>query len=99
MGTLRGETSIVAETAQCFSTHHMAVLVGYGAHAVCPYLALEAVRQWRASPNTEKLVKRGKMANLSMEDCQANLCYALNKGIRKILSKMAFRCSPATMAP
>ena len=86
--TLRGETSIVAETAQCFSTHHMAVLVGYGVHAVCPYLALEAVRQWRASPNTEKLVKRGKIANLSMEDCQANLCYALNKGLRKILSKM-----------
>ena len=55
---------------------------------MCPYLALEAVRQWRMSPNTEKLVQRGKMANLSMEDCQANLCYALNKGLRKILSKM-----------
>ena len=46
---VRTETSIVAETAQCFSTHHMAVLVGYGAHAVCPYLALETCRQWRTS--------------------------------------------------
>ena len=46
---LRTETSIVAETAQCFSTHHVALLVGYGAHAVSPYLAFETCRQWRAS--------------------------------------------------
>ena len=47
---LRTETSIVAETAQCFSTHHVALLVGYGAHAVSPYLAFETCRQWRTSP-------------------------------------------------
>lgn len=47
---LRTETSIVAESAQCFSTHHMAMLIGYGAHAVCPYLALETCRQWRKTP-------------------------------------------------
>jgi hypothetical protein len=47
---LRTETSIIAETAQAFSTHHIAVLVGYGAHAVVPYLAFETCRQWRASP-------------------------------------------------
>lgn len=47
---LRTETSIVAETAQSFSTHHTAVLIGYGAHAVCPYLALETCRQWRSTP-------------------------------------------------
>lgn len=46
---LRTETSIVAETAQCFSTHHIALLVGYGAHAISPYLAFETCRQWRAS--------------------------------------------------
>ncbi len=46
---LRTETSIVVETAQCFSTHHVALLVGYGAHAICPYLAFETCRQWRAS--------------------------------------------------
>lgn len=46
---LRTETSIVVETAQCFSTHHVALLVGYGAHAVSPYLAFETCRQWRAS--------------------------------------------------
>lgn len=47
---LRTETSIIAETSQAFSTHHIAVLVGYGAHAVVPYLAFETCRQWRASP-------------------------------------------------
>ncbi len=47
---LRTETSIIAETAQAFSTHHIAVLVGYGAHAVVPYLAFETCRQWRAAP-------------------------------------------------
>ena len=46
---LRTETSIIAETAQCFSTHHVALLVGYGAHAICPYLAFETCRQWRSS--------------------------------------------------
>lgn len=46
---LRTETSIVADTSQCFSTHQLCTLVGYGAHAVCPYLALETTRQWRAS--------------------------------------------------
>lgn len=47
---LRTETSIVADTSQCFSTHQLCALIGYGAHAVCPYLALETARQWRASP-------------------------------------------------
>ncbi len=52
------------ETAQCFSTHHVAMLVGYGAHAVCPYLAFESCRQWRASPRTEALVKAGKVPDV-----------------------------------
>lgn len=58
---LRTETSIAVETAQCFSTHHVAMLVGYGAHAVCPYLAFESCRQWRASPRTENLIRAGKV--------------------------------------
>lgn len=46
---MRTETSIIAETAQCYSTHQVAVLIGYGAHAICPYLAFETCRQWRQS--------------------------------------------------
>lgn len=58
---LRTETSIVVDTAQCFSTHHAAVLVGYGAHAVCPWLALESCRQWRMSSRTQALISTGKV--------------------------------------
>lgn len=58
---MRTDTSIAVETAQCFSTHHVAMLVGYGAHAVCPYLAFETCRQWRCSPRTENLIKAGKV--------------------------------------
>jgi glutamate synthase (ferredoxin) len=55
---LRTETSIVAETAQAFSTHHVSLLIGYGAHAVCPYLAYETARQWRASSRCGALERR-----------------------------------------
>jgi hypothetical protein len=85
---LRTETSIAVETAQCFSTHHVAMLVGYGAHAVCPYLAFEACRQWRASPRTQNLVKAGKLPDVSAEAATANYKKAVEKGILKILSKM-----------
>ena len=87
---LRTEASIVAETAQCFSTHHFACLIGYGVSAVCPYLALETCRQWRSSARTESLIKKGRLSNLSIEDCQHNFKFAINKGLKKILSKMGF---------
>ena len=87
---LRTEASIVCETAQCFSTHHFACLIGYGVSAVCPYLALEACRQWRMSPKTESLIKKGRVSKLSIEDCQHNFRFAINKGLKKILSKMGF---------
>ena len=76
------------ETAQCFSTHHVAMLVGYGAHAVCPYLAFETCRQWRASPRTENLIKAGKVPDVTAETATINYKKALEKGILKILSKM-----------
>lgn len=59
--SLRSDTSLVVETAQCFSTHHAAMLIGYGAHAVCPYLAYETARQWRTSSRTQSLIKTGKV--------------------------------------
>ena len=85
---LRSDTSIVAETAQCFSTHHLATLVGYGVHAVCPYLGFETCRQWRASSRTEALIKSGKAPDVTMVQAQKNYKKALEKGLLKILSKM-----------
>ena len=85
---LRTECSIVVDTAQAFSTHHVACLVGYGASAVCPWLALESARGWRSSPRTEALVKNGKMKNISVEEVQTNYRKALNGGLKKIISKI-----------
>jgi len=85
---LRTEASIVVDTASAFSTHHIACLVGYGASAVCPWLALESGRGWRTSSRTVALVQRGKMRDLSVADVQINYRKALNGGLKKILSKM-----------
>ncbi|CAI5517142.1 unnamed protein product [Closterium sp. Naga37s-1] len=84
----RLHASIVVETAQCFSTHHFACLVGYGASAVCAYGALETVRQWRASEKTQKLMTFGKLPSVTSEQAQLNYRKAIEKGLMKILSKM-----------
>ena len=41
---IRLNASIIVETGQCWSTHHYATLIGYGASAICPYLTFETVR-------------------------------------------------------
>ncbi|XP_024037306.1 ferredoxin-dependent glutamate synthase 1, chloroplastic/mitochondrial isoform X2 [Citrus sinensis] len=85
---LRMSASIVADTAQCFSTHQFACLIGYGASAVCPYLALETCRQWRLSSKTVNLMRNGKMPSVTIEQAQMNFCKAVKSGLLKILSKM-----------
>ncbi len=85
---LRLQTSLVAETAQCWSTHHLACLIGYGASAVCPWLTWETTRHWLAHPKTQKLIERGKLPALTPDQVQANVRKALEDGLRKILSKI-----------
>ncbi|KAI3889772.1 hypothetical protein MKW92_001339 [Papaver armeniacum] len=85
---LRMSASIVADTAQCFSTHQFACLIGYGASAICPHLALETCRQWRLSNKTVNLMRNGKMPTVTIEQAQRNFCKAIKSGLLKILSKM-----------
>ncbi|KAF5747942.1 hypothetical protein HS088_TW05G00673 [Tripterygium wilfordii] len=85
---LRMSASIIVDTAQCFSTHQFACLIGYGASAVCPYLALETCRQWRLSNKTVNLMRNGKMPTVTIEQAQKNFCKAVQFGLLKILSKM-----------
>jgi len=85
---LRLKASLVVETAQCWSTHHFACLIGYGASAVCPYLALETVRHWWQDEKTQNLMAREKIPALSIEEAQANYRRAVEGGLLKILSKM-----------
>ncbi|GLC45038.1 Ferredoxin-dependent glutamate synthase 1, chloroplastic/mitochondrial [Pleodorina starrii] len=86
--SLRSDTSIVADTATCFSTHHAAMLIGFGAHAICPYLGYETSRQWRLSSRTQSLIKAGKVPDISVQAAQKNFKKSLEKGVLKILSKM-----------
>jgi glutamate synthase (ferredoxin) len=85
---LRMKASLVVDTAQAWSTHHFACLIGYGASAVCPYLALETVRQWWADARTQTLMARGKIKLASLTAVQANFRQAIEDGLLKILSKM-----------
>jgi glutamate synthase (ferredoxin) len=85
---LRMRASLIVETAQCWSTHHFACLIGYGASAVCPYLAWESVRQWWFDSRTQKLMELGKIPRLTSEEAQQNYRQAVAAGLLKILSKM-----------
>ncbi len=85
---LRLQTSLVVDTAQCWSTHHLACLIGFGASAVCPWLTWETTRHWLAHPRTQKLIETGKLPALSADQAQANVRKALEDGLRKILSKI-----------
>ncbi len=85
---LRMRVSLIVNTAQCWSTHHFACLIGYGASAVCPYLALETVRSWWSDPKTQQFMERGKIAAISLEKATENYRKAVEAGILKILSKM-----------
>ena len=85
---LRLQTSLVVDTAQCWTTHHLACLIGFGASAVCPWLTWETTRHWLAHPRTQKLIETGKLPALSADQAQANVRKALEDGLRKILSKI-----------
>nr|QCI08643.1 glutamate synthase [Sphondylothamnion multifidum] len=85
---LRHKVSIIVETAQCWNTHHFASLIGYGASAICPYLSFLTVRKWWHNARTQKLMKNGKLPNLTIQKAQDNYRTAIEKGLLKILSKM-----------
>ncbi|KAL7552362.1 hypothetical protein ACHAWF_015596 [Thalassiosira exigua] len=85
---LRMDAGIVVETGSAWSTHHFACLVGYGANAVHPYLALETVKQWHGSKRTQSMMKAGKLTETTLDQAQANYRKAVENGLLKILSKM-----------
>lgn len=76
--TLRTQIGIIVESGEPREVHHFALLFGYGADCINPYLAYQAVRQ---------LVKDGEL-DLSPDKAEHNYIKAVEKGILKILSKM-----------
>ncbi len=75
----RTRVGLVVEAGDVRETHHVALLIGYGAAAVCPYLAIETVRD---------LARSGLLDGVSGRKAAANLIKALGKGLMKIMSKM-----------
>uniref|UniRef100_A0A7S1YEJ1 glutamate synthase (ferredoxin) n=1 Tax=Grammatophora oceanica TaxID=210454 RepID=A0A7S1YEJ1_9STRA len=85
---LRMDTGLVVQTGSAWSTHHFACLVGYGANAVHPYMALETVRQWHGQTKVQKMMKAGKLQQTTIDEAQQNYRTAVENGLNKILSKM-----------
>ena len=75
---LRTQASILVETAEAREVAHFALLFGYGADCINPYLAFATI---------EKMVEE-KEINLDFKTAQKNYIKAIEKGILKILSKM-----------
>ena len=77
----RTRAGLIVEAGDVRECHHVALLVGYGAAAINPYLAIESVRD---------LVRRGMAGDpkLTEKKAEANLLKALGKGLLKIMSKM-----------
>jgi glutamate synthase (ferredoxin) len=85
---LRMDTGIVVETGGAWSTHHFACLIGYGANAVYPYLALETVKQWHSSDKTQSMMASGKLKDSSVAKAQENYRISVENGLLKIMSKI-----------
>lgn len=75
----RTKVSIIVESGDARETTHIALLIGYGASAVNPYLAIETAKS---------LVSRDLIKSISAEEAAYNLIDALSTGLLKILSKM-----------
>ncbi|WP_044492931.1 glutamate synthase large subunit [Nesterenkonia massiliensis] len=75
----RTKASLIVEAGDVREVHHVACLIGYGAAAVNPYLAMESA---------EDMVRRGEITNVTEEQAVGNLITALGKGVLKIMSKM-----------
>lgn len=85
---LRLKTSLIADTAQCWSTHHYACLIGFGASAVCPYLTFKTVSAWWRDEKTQKLMENEKIERITEEQALNNYRKSVEAGLLKILSKM-----------
>lgn len=75
----RTQVGLLVEAGDVREVHHVALLVGYGAAAVNPYLAMESV---------EDLAREGFYVKVDGEKAVANLIKALGKGVLKVMSKM-----------
>ena len=74
---LKLNAAVVVDTGEVKSTHHASALIGFGAQAVCPYMALDVAR------NDE----HRSLKHLDPDTKERNLLKALNSGLLKIMAK------------
>ena len=74
----RVQTALIVESGEIREVMHVALLMGYGASAVNPYMAFAVI---------DDLVKKGEI-QLDLETARHNYIKAVDKGLKKILSKM-----------
>lgn len=75
---LKLNAAVIVDTGEVKSTHHAAALIGFGAQAVCPYLALDAARN-----DAHRSLK-----NLDADTKERNLLKAFENGLLKVMAKM-----------
>jgi glutamate synthase (NADPH/NADH) large chain len=75
----RTQVGLLIEAGDVREVHHVALLIGYGAAAVNPYLAMETV---------EDLARDGHFVDIDPETAVGNLVHSLGKGVLKVMSKM-----------
>ncbi|MBI4807546.1 MAG: glutamate synthase large subunit [Nitrosomonadales bacterium] len=73
---LRTSTGLVVDTGSAREVHHFALLAGYGAEAVCPWLAFDTIAMLELP------------AGLDAKDARKRFIKAVNKGLMKVMSKM-----------
>ncbi|HTJ96747.1 MAG TPA: glutamate synthase-related protein, partial [Rhodocyclaceae bacterium] len=75
---LRTSTGLVIDSGSVRETHHFALLAGYGAEAVCPWLILDSIADFTDASKDKDAVKTA----------QKNYVKAIGKGLNKVMSKM-----------
>lgn len=75
----RTRVSLLLESGEPREVHHFSVLLGYGANAINPYLAIETL---------ENMINRGYISELSPQEAVKNYLKAATKGVVKVMSKM-----------
>ncbi|KAJ7965362.1 Glutamate synthase 1 [NADH], chloroplastic [Quillaja saponaria] len=81
----RTQVALIVESAEPREVHHFCTLVGYGADAICPYLAIEAI--WRLQVDGKIPAKAGGVF-YSKEELVKKYFKASNYGMMKVLAKM-----------
>ena len=76
---LRTRVSIVIETGEAREVHHFALLIGYGASAINPYVAFETI---------DGMIRDDRLVNIDHKTACKNLVKAATKGIIKVMAKM-----------